>query len=443
MIGSAGVATLDWEAVEHAARRKAMQVAAAVLERFLNADHTDAQASRLPCSCGGQARYAGRMEKTFLCVLGPLRLERAYYHCRSCGHGFFPRDHALGLEDGSLSPAIVRMIGQAAKSVSFAESSELLHGLAGVRVSAKQVERTAETLGAQIAAEEKSLVEPDPDAAQSGTMYLSMDGTGAPMRRSEVEDRPGKQPDGSSKTREVKLACVFTAESRDKKGNPCKDDGSQTYSAAIESAANPDTDPNPSPFAARVLREVQRRGFDRASRQVVQGDGAEWIWNMTALYFPEAIEIVDLGHAKQHLGEVGKAIYGPNSERTRPWVEKRYDDLEAGRFDTLLEKLREHTDRSDVARKELNFFEKNRDRMRYPEFRAAGLTVGTGVIEAGCRSVVGQRLKQSGMFWTLQGANSILALRCSWMSGRFEGFWERRAERNRKKYESLMEASES
>ncbi|MEI8333388.1 MAG: hypothetical protein WCH74_05995 [Chloroflexota bacterium] len=147
-----------------------------------------------------------------------MTLERAAYHCAACGSGFYPRDRALGLVDTSLSPAITRMVGRAAAMVSFAESSELMGELAGIPVDAKQVERTAEALGREIAADERSVVEPE--APPAPTMYLGMDGTGIPMRAAELEGRAGKQPDGSARTREVKLVTVWTHRGTGRGGHP-------------------------------------------------------------------------------------------------------------------------------------------------------------------------------------------------------------------------------
>src|SRR5664280_458371 len=144
----------------------------------------------------------GRHQKTCESVLGPLHLERAYYQCAKCQSGFCPRDHALRLGLFSLTPGVLRMTGSTAALVSFEESSALLHELSGVEVSAKQVERAAEALGAEIAADERRCAEKMGEVAP--TMYLGMDGTGVPMRAAEVAGRTGKQPDGSSKTREAK-----------------------------------------------------------------------------------------------------------------------------------------------------------------------------------------------------------------------------------------------
>ena len=349
LVGRGAVAGLDFEAIEIAARRRALGVAARAVERCLNADRSDHQGPAIACDCGRQARSAGRRPRTFTTALGEMTLERAYYHCAACGSGSCPRDRALGLQDTSLSPATTRMVGLAAAMVSFAESSELMGELAGVPVDPKQVERTAEALAREVAQDERDVIVPE--APPVPTMYLGMDGTGIPMRAAELTGRAGKQPDGSAGTREVKLVTVWTAEGRDSKGIPVRDPGSVSYSAAIESAASRDTDQAPSAFAGRVDREARRRGFDRAERRVVIGDGAPWIWNLAAEQFPGAIGIVDLFHAKQHLSDVAKAIYGPTNDLGRQWARQRHDELDAGELDALRDALRVHAESDDEARR--------------------------------------------------------------------------------------------
>ncbi|MEK7385148.1 MAG: hypothetical protein AABZ83_01795, partial [candidate division NC10 bacterium] len=234
LVGTGAVDGWDFEAIELAVRRQAMRVAARAVEQRLNADTSDHAGPMSPCACGQPARYAGRREKTFESVLGPLRLERAYYHCELCEAGFCPRDRALGLEGESLSPGVLRMVGRVGAMVSFEEGHELLHELAGVDVPTTHVERAAEALGREIAEDEKHVVEP-PAANEplASTLYLGMDGTGVPVRKEELVDCPGKQPDGSAKTREVKLVTVWSAEGRDEEGTPVRDEGSISYSAAI------------------------------------------------------------------------------------------------------------------------------------------------------------------------------------------------------------------
>jgi Uncharacterised protein family (UPF0236) len=372
------------------------------------------------------AQYHGRHGKTFESVLGPLHLKRAYYHCAKCQSGFCPRDRHLRLEMFSLTPGVLRMTGSTAALVSFEESSALLHELAGVEVSVSQVERAAEALGAEIATDERSCVEPMGEVAP--TMYLGMDGTGVPMRKSEVAGRVGKQSDGSAKTREAKLVTMWTAESRDEEDKPVRDPGSVTYSAAIESAAALDTSPERSEFAERVLREATRRGFTQASRCVVLGDGSAWIWNTAAELFPQAIQILDRFHAKEHLSKVGKVIYG-DSKQGKKWIQRRYDELDEGRLKSLLKALHRQAIKYQEALECADYIRNNRHRMRYPEFHQQGLCTATGVVEAGCKVAIGTRLKRAGMHWTVNGANAIIALRCSKLSGRYEDFWERRSDR--------------
>lgn len=417
------------EALENAVRRQALRLAGRAIEQRLNEDHSDAETAQVPCQCGQWARYAGRREKTFQSVLGPLRLKRAYFHCAACGHGFCPRDRQLGLYDTSLSPAVTRMVAAVGALVSFQEGSQLLAELVGVSVDANHVQRAAEALGGEIAEQEQHDVEAETELPLPATLYLGIDGTGVAMRASELRGRAGKQPDGSAKTREVKLCTVWSAEARDANDRPVRDEGSVTYTGAIESAATLDTDQVPAAFTQRVLREASRRRFSAAKRTVVLGDGAPWIWNIARELFPRAIQIVDRFHVKQHLSELAKTIYSAESKQARDWAQRRHAELDSGSIPELLRAIRRHADHCDEARKCWQYIHRNRDRMRYPTFEAQGLCTSTGVVEAACKVVVGTRLKRAGMHWTAAGANAIIALRCSRLSHRFQDFWERRAER--------------
>jgi hypothetical protein len=301
LVGVGSIEALGFEAFETAAQKQVLTLAAYAVAQSLNRDHSDYRGPSLRCGCGQPARYAGRRNRRLLTVLGDMTVQRAYYYCGACRAGFAPRDQALGLGRTSLSPAVTRMVGLVGAMVSFEEGSELLAGLAGLHVQAKQVERTAEALGTEISAEEQNDLDGVAIPSSAPTLYLGMDGSGIPMRSAELNGRVGKQPDGSAKTREVKLCTIWSAQSRDSHGNPQRDEGSVTYSAAIESAALADTDPGISPFARRVLREASRRGFQQTARQVVLADGAPWIWNLTNEHFPQATQILDRFHAKQHL----------------------------------------------------------------------------------------------------------------------------------------------
>jgi hypothetical protein len=321
------------------------------------------------------------------------------------------------------------MMALVGAETSFDKGREQLDLLAGIEVTAKAVERHAEAIGTDIAACEqmeirhaKQLELPEILASAVPVFYVEMDGTGLPMVKAETEGRAGKIEGQPAHTREVKLGCIFTQTTTDKEGRPVRDEGSTTYTAAIETAEQ---------FGLRLYTEAWRRGWSRAKKKVVLGDGAVWIWNLADQHFPGAIQIVDLFHARQHIWDLSAKLF-PNDERRRKrWIARALDRLDRGKIEALVKMLRElHPAPAELIKivsNEADYFERNAERMRYPIFRAQGLFVGSGVVEAACKTVIGSRLKRSGMFWTVRGANAIIALRCSYLNGRFEGYWESRS----------------
>lgn len=242
-----------------------------------------------------------------------------------------------------------------------------------------------------------------------------------PVVKAETHDRAGKIAGQPAHTREVKLGCVFTQTATDKEGRPVRDPDSTTYVAAIESAEE---------FGLRLYTEAWRRGWSRAPKKAVIGDGAVWIWRLADQHFPGAIQIVDLYHARQHLFELGGKLFPQDDQARKRWLARCLDRLERGRIDALVKIVRDvhpaHAELAQFVRNQADYFQRNAARMRYPDFRAQGLFVGSGVVEAACKTVIAARLKRSGMFWTVAGANDIIALRCSRLSGRFNDYWESR-----------------
>jgi hypothetical protein len=181
------------------------------------------------------------------------------------------------------------------------------------------------------------------------------------------------------------------------------------------------------PFAVPAAGQ---RGWEHAAKKVVLADGAEWIWNLADLHFPGAIQIVDLYHARQHLWELARKLHPNDAVKQKAWMKKHQRLLDKGKIAKLVLTLRAiDSANSEVVEKlrvETNYFGRNAGRMRYPWYRRQHLLVGSGVIEAGCKNVIGSRLKQSGMFWTVRGANAIVALRCCRLNGQFEDYWEGR-----------------
>ena len=405
------------------------RVSGGLLEKLLNGVRGNPKTD-VVCKKGHRAAFRGWRVKRMTTVVGAVKLERGYYYCARCGQGVMPEDVALDVEGTSFSPGVRRMMGRVGAKEPFDEGRQDLEELSGVRVSTKALERSAEAIGADIEATaqrenelamtEKLLwLKPE---REINRMYIAIDGTGVPVVPRETEGRRGKSGEGKAKTREAKLGCVFTQTGVDEEGRPVRDSQSTTYVGAIETTDE---------FGRRIYAEAIRRGLREAKEVVVMGDGAPWIWNLAAKHFWGAIEIVDLYHALEHLAEAGKAAYGALNPKTKQWVSAHGEDLKRGDINAVVRSLKRlrpsGSEEKEVVRKAVEYFKKNRERMRYETFRALGLFVGSGVVEAGCKSVMGRRLKQSGMRWTVIGANSIIALRCCQLSGRWEGYWESRA----------------
>lgn len=367
----------------------------------------------------------GLRSKLTTTLLGTVPLERSLYVCPVCeGASCFPADQILGIQNTSFSPGVRRLMARAGSRMPFDEAREDLRVYAHIDVNAKDVERVAEEIGTRIAAwrarqDHDRIEQPTPAKTLSKIpiLYVSFDGTCVPMRKAELKGRRGRLPDGKAQGREVKLGCVFTQTQLDQEGRPVRDPDSTTYVGAIESSG---------PFGQRIYAEAYRRGLQQAEKIVVLTDGAKYNKSIVQMHFPNATHIVDLYHAREHLQEL-ILLLGPSARipsRQARW----HKLLDQGRIQQLTGDLQPHLPargkRRKLATKEITFFRSNVLHMRYAHFRQQGFFIGSGVIEAGCRTVIASRLKQSGMFWSLKGANAIIESRCCQMSRLFEDFWE-------------------
>lgn len=349
-------------------------------------------------------------------LLGSFELERGYYKTEK-GWGF-PMDRMLGLI-GSYTPGLAKMMCRAAGTDgSFGEAEETLRIYAGAEVPASQIRAVVQQIGPALA--EWSPVREEQRCKKVPTMYISYDGTGVPMRKEETQGRKGKQPDGSSITRELKLGCIFTSHTTDKEGMPLRDTDSTTYVASFNPAAE---------FTARLLGEARLRGLGKASRSAVLGDGAHWIWKQAGIHFPQALQILDYYHAREHLSELAEALFpdpGESEAQVNQWVEWLDSDQVLRIAGDAVGKLPRSGKRRKKAKLEIEYLRTNAKRMMYATFKNEDYFIGSGVIEAGCKTVVGKRTKQSGMFWTVDGARNILDIRTAVIGGIYDGYWEHR-----------------
>jgi len=412
-----------------AVRSALHQAGAAALTKLLQFPSPTADRRNIPCGCGYQARYRQLRSQPVLTVVGESEVSRPYYLCPHCHAGQFPADVELDIENTEFSPGVRRMQAVVGQEAPFGHGRQQMKLLAGLEVTPKAVERTAEAIGADIAEGEQCEIrqavqldlpvivgEPIP------ILYVQMDGTAVPVVKKETEGRKGKTDGQPAHTREVKLGCIFTQTRWDQEGSAIPDPDSTSYTGAIETAEE---------FGKRIYVEAWKRGWRRAQKKVVRGDGAEWIWNLAEQHFPGAVQIVDLYHARQHLWELARKLFPNDEVNQKAWIKLHQRRLlDKGKIEKLVGSLRSiHSANPEVIEKiriEADYFEPKADRMRYPTFRSQHLFVGSGVIQAGCKTVIGSRLKQSGMFWTLRGANAIIALRCCHLNGRLEDYWESR-----------------
>jgi hypothetical protein len=313
-----------------------------------------------------------------------------------------------------MSPGLAAMNDLAAAAGPFAGAARLLEEIGGVRVTVKRVERAAEASGAAVAAAGRARARltaarklvPLPPSPLPDKLYAAIDGTGVPVTSKETAGREGKGEDGRARTREVKLAVYFTQDKLDTDGYPVRDRASTSVIATFEPALV---------FADLVKAEGIRRGADHVRQFTILGDGAAWIWNIATSKFPEATQVVDLFHAREHLHDLARKIEFMLLDSKDQWLAARLEDLDYGYIDGIVAATRQYPfegvkkDEVDTA---LGYFENNATRMRYHWFRQCGLFTGSGVVESSCKTVIGQRLKQSGMHWTVAGADSIIALRC-------------------------------
>lgn len=403
------------EAVEVGLREAVFRDLCAILEELLN---DPALPVPEDCSQPGEKRHVGR-PKEFLSLFGPVPLHRNYYHSETEEAGRAPLDQALGLWAG-YSPGVLRVLCRLAARFPFEIAATEFKAYCGLEVQGRQIQRIAQEMGPLVRQTQQQLPPFKHDSGSIPVLYNAVDGTGVPMVPSELEGRAGKQPDGSAKTREVKLGCVFTQTTTDEEGLPVRDYQSTSYVAGFEEAAD---------FMVRVRQEAIRRRMAAALLVVLLGDGAAWIWEQGQKCFPMAFQILDLYHALEHLSDLTKLLEVEPDAAKALWQTWREQLLADG----VAEVLRQAQDRAaklsgetaELVAKAIGYFQNNQSRMLYGTYRALGFFYGSGVVEAGCKTVIGGRCKGSGMLWSEPGATHVLDLRCSLFGNQFDQVWDR------------------
>jgi hypothetical protein len=311
---------------------------------------------------------------------------------------------------------------EGANEASYQKAEEHLRETGGITISARQIQRTVQPIGVGAQQwQQRAALKPLPECQPAPILYISADATGLPMRSADLEGIKGKQPDGTAKTRSAYLGCVFTQHRRDEEGHPVRDYESTTYVSGMNGVEE---------FGPTLRQEAIRRNMAGAGQTVLIIDGALGLENMGTLNFPEATQIVDFWHGADHAGKVVEALLGSKEHgeyqtRRSRWIRR----LLGNGVENLIKEARQECAgkaNEETVEAQLHYFVHNAARMKYRTFRRQGLFIGSGVIEAGCKTVIGSRCKQSGMFWGRPGAQNVLALRCISASRQLDAFWKDR-----------------
>ena len=384
----------------------------ALLEGLVNTAAAAAAAATPP----GHKRHAGRA-RTIETLVGAVTYRQDYVYDPATHTGQCPFDRQLGLV-GSYTAPLAKLLTRAAAQTGYATASADMRAYADLTIDARQIHRLVQSLGPRAAAWLQRNTDRAAPPVPCPVMYVEADGTGVPMRPADLAGRTGRQPDGTAKTREVKVGAVFTQQDWDKDtGLPWRDLDSTSYVASLEPV---DT------FGPRLGQEARRRGIGQADRQVFISDGAAWAAGLARTQFPQALHIVDYYHACEHAHALAKgldpATAADCAARWRTLLLEA-DDGVAQLLAQAKAQLPDAPDRLKDAKQELGYFENNGAHMRYASYRREHLFIGSGVIEAACKTVIGQRFKHSGMFWSEPGAAHVLAFRCALASDRFDALW--------------------
>ncbi len=404
--------SIDFGEIEEQATELSRDFGKRVVEGALEGIGNGYVGRTIECECGGFMEYCGDNRWLLTSLSGKLELHRAYYYCKECGSSHVPLDEQLCLEGKHQSIGVRKCIALLGMVEGFEEASKRLKELTGVSVSGKEEQLESEEIGKEVGQQEDAEVEAfwseEKEISAEVTarrFYITTDG---------VNVRTGKET-----TKEMKIGGVYeTALAKDAIAGDIRYTGGYYKSEAL---------------GKKLYVLARRRGFCTAQESVFIGDGSKWIWNIAKYHFPEAVHIVDWYHAEERLWAVGRSVYGEGTTATKKWVKRRLNHLAKGKVDLVISSLSKlSSSNPEVVENEvgiednITYFTNNKERMRYNEYKEKGYHIGSGIIESACKHVVGQRLKQAGMTWSVEGADAIIQLRILWKNGKWDTFWKNR-----------------
>jgi hypothetical protein len=442
----------DLKALEQSVLASSLAIGNRMLSGIM--DHAGQQtitSARREGECGHRQRLVGMRPKQLLTLLGKVSVHRAYYQCLiaeeeesvGCSHGQAPFDEVWGIKDGRTSPGVQKLLGKLAARMTRTSAVETFTNLLPLPMSERQALNLIQPVGEALKEQEEIGIQTifeqvdhkETQASEQSTvpglpirrLYIETDGVIARMRRGSVPMEEAETKRKGDVYREIKVGAVF-------EGIPARERSELVPGVFLD-------EPGPIKYVARRLSAeefgpflyalARQCGLDRALEVVVLGDGAHWIRRLVEHHFPNAIHIVDLYHAKEHVWNVANTVYGHGTKPGAAFAFEANDLLSHGKVEQLIELIEKlpplpaetGTARS-VLETEADYFRSNAERMRYSAFRAKGMHIGSGIAEAACKTVVSTRTKRSGMRWTPDGLDALLALRTTVLNQSYDPFWE-------------------
>jgi hypothetical protein len=445
----------DLQQVEQEVFRSMTGLRRACLERVGDQQASKAASpARRVGGCGQHQRLVSQRQRQLLTLLGPICIQRAYYQCllseeqagqeqeRRCSHGEAPFDQQWGLSSQRSSAGMQRLISYLSATLTQHEVAQAISQLLPCTISARQVLNVTQPVGEAFLRREDEQVqqflaegtsshtsEAEQRAARAepiNRLYVEIDGVMARLRRGSVPMEKQEQERQGDVYREVKVGAVFIAEPGRQR--------SELVPAVFVDTAGPiryvARRTTAEDFGPRLWTLAQRVGLQRAKQVIILADGAKWIWNLAEEQFPGAVQIVDEYHARQHVWEVARAAFATDVGSREMWARAVIEKLSEGEIEEVIaaiEALPPLAPEPGKARSlleiEADSFRSNRQRMRYPLYRAQGMHLGSGIAEAACKTVVSTRAKRAGMRWTPDGLDALLALRTSVLNQEFDRDW--------------------
>ena len=374
--------------------------------------------SRLPCACGGKARFRCVQAKCVLSTVGELTVRRRYFACDACRAKQTPMDAWAGIGPRMLSEHTRRVVTLAGSSWPFDEASSKLKELCHLRISDDTIERVCQEEGQRCGRWTRD----DPTTVQmmrdaEGELEFSADGVKvntvdgwSEMRLNILAKRPRAAP-ATPQQWDDRVLPDPTARLAWNAIAPCDKVGSSW---------------------TRMFKHLKVK---RDAPLSVVADGAKWIWDQAAKRLPSinAQWVVDIYHVSQHLHDCGKQLFGDGTPAARRWAEQRRSELIQSGGPTFIagldQRIRDAAspDHATALTRLRNYLHDNAESLWYRQRLAEGKTIGSGMIEGGCKTIIAHRLKRNNARWQPRRAERIANLRCLQYNGCWDAFWNQRA----------------